>query len=622
METKSKGKASKHPVKKAKISPPKIQLREGMSLKDLSEKMEVKSKDLIHKLINKGLQASVNDIVNQSLIELISQEFGFEIELISIEEEMRIQAESQSKKLIVRPPVVTMMGHVDHGKTTLLDAIRHSNLVGRESGGITQHIGAYRVFYKNRPITFIDTPGHEAFTKLRARGAKMTDIVVLVVAADDGVMPQTREAINHAKAAGVPMIVAINKIDKLEGDSEKVKQQLSKEGLLVEEWGGDVICVEVSAKEKTNLEELLEMILLLSDVIEIKANPKVMAQGVILEARLDTKKGPVATVIIQFGTLRQREAFISGTCYGKVRALFDENGKAMKEAEPSTPVEVLGFSDVPSAGDFFQAVSNFNTAKKVVQHRLSQIKKEEPQRPERLTLDDFFKKIEEGKIKELPLIIKADVHGSVEVLTDILPDLSSDLAIKVRDKIETKDKARAEINQEKVKIKIIHSATGQITESDVLLASASNAIIIGYNTKPSQKILDLAKEENVEIRSYNVIYQLTEDIKKALTGMLEPVLKETYLGRAEIRRIFNIPKVGAIAGCYVLDGKIARNAEIRVIRDDEVIHLGRIASLKHLKENVTEVKKDYECGISLEKYKEIQEGDIIEAFITEKVKQG
>lgn len=598
MNPKNDRKTSKKTEKKAKKAPSKIQLREGKSLRDLSEEMGIRAKDIIEKLTEKGLRVSVNDIVNEGLAQRISQEFGFEIKLISIEEDVRIQAESRKKELIEKSPVVTMMGHVDHGKTTLLDAIRHSNLVGRESGGITQHIGAYRISHNNRPITFIDTPGHEAFTRLRARGAKMTDLVVLVVAADDGVMPQTKEAINHAKAAGVPMIVAINKIDKTEADVDRVKQQLSNEGLLVEEWGGETISVEVSAKEKINLKELLEMILLLSDVIEIKANPLVQAQGFVLETRLDTKKGPVATVIIQHGILKQGEAFVCGTTYGKVRALFDEIGKALKKAEPAMPVEILGFSDVPVAGDVFQVVSDFNLAKQLVQFRLSQVKKEETLRPEHLTLDDFFKKIEEGKVKELPLIIKADVHGSVEVLKDILPNLSGD----------------------EVKIKILHSATGQISESDIHLASASDAIVIGYNIKPSQKILDMAKEENVEIRSYNVIYQLTEDIERALSGMLEPTLKETYLGRAEIRRIFNISRVGVIAGCYVLDGKITRNAEVRIIRDDEVIHQGRIASLKHLKDNVTEVKKEQECGIGLEKFKDIQEGDIIEAFITEKVK--
>ncbi len=623
MESQEKKKKAKPKAKTTKDSPKKILLREGLSLKELSEKTEIKAKDIIKKLLACGYTIRVNDVIDESLAELISKEFGLEIELVSIEKETQIQAESDPKELIERPPVVTIMGHVDHGKTTLLDAIRQSNLVGKESGGITQHIGAYRVLHNNRPLTFIDTPGHEAFTRLRARGAKLTDIVVLVVAADDGVMPQTREAISHAKDAGVPIIVAINKIDKAEADIDKAKQQLSKEGLLVEGWGGDVISVEVSAKEKTNLDELLEMILLLSDVIEIKANPKVNAQGVVLEARLDAKKGAVVTVIIQHGILSQGDAFISGTCYGKTRAIFDENGKVLKKVEPSLPVEILGFSDVPEAGVFFQVVSDLETAKQISQYRLSQIKKEEPTRPEHLTLDELFKKIEEGEAKELPLIIKADVQGSVDVLTDILPKLSSDLAIKVGEKKEVKkDKSKEKIDREKVKMKIIHSASGNITESDVLLASTSNAIIIGYNTKPTQKILDLAKEEDVEIRSYNVIYELTEDIKKALSGLLEPIIKETYLGKAETRRIFSISRIGVIAGCYVIDGKITRNAEIRVIRNKEVIHQGRISSLKHLKNNVNEVTKDYECGIRLEKFKDFQEGDVIEAFVTEKIMPG
>lgn len=597
MENKDKKKSSQ-PEKKGKSAPRKIQIKEGTSIKDLSNLIGITSKELLSKLTRRGLNISVNYIISEDLAGQISEELSINITVVSLEKELRTQAEKSSKELVIRPPVVTMMGHVDHGKTTLLDAIRQSDLVGRESGGITQHIGAYRVLFKDRPITFIDTPGHEAFTKLRARGATITDIVVLVVAADDGVMPQTREAINHAKAAKVPIIVAINKMDKPEADAEKVKQQLSKEGLLVEEWGGDVISVDVSATEKTNLDELLEMILLLSDVVEIKANPNVQAQGVVLEARLDPKKGSVATIIIQHGILSQGKAFICGLNYGKVRAMFDEIGKGMKKAEPSVPVEVLGFSDVPTAGDIFQVVDDFNAAKQIAQFRSSQVKKEEIRRPEHLTLDELFKQIEEGAVKELSLIIKADVQGSTEVLSDILPNLSS----------------------EEVKIKIIHSATGNITERDVLLASASNAIIIGYNTKPSQKILDMAKEESVEIRSYNVIYQLTDDIKKALSGMLEPVLKETYLGRAEIRRVFNISRIGVIAGCYVQDGKINRNAEMRVIRDGEVIHQGRISSLKHLKENVTEIKKEFECGIGLDKFRDFQEGDIIEAFITEKVK--
>jgi len=625
MESQEKKKKAKPQAKTAKAAPKKILLREGLSLKELSEKTGIKSKDIIEKLEPSGYSINVNDVINESLADLISKEFGLNLELVSLEEEMQIQAKSDPKELVLRPPVVTIMGHVDHGKTTLLDAIRQSNLVGKESGGITQHIGAYRIFHNNRPITFIDTPGHEAFTRLRARGAHLTDIVVLVVAADDGVMPQTREAISHAKEAGVPIMVAINKIDKKEADVDKTKQQLSKEGILLEDWGGDIISVDVSAKEKTNLEELLEMILLLSDVIEIKANTKVQAQGVVLEARLDAQKGAVATVIIQQGILSQGDAFICGICYGKARALFDENGKPLKKVEPSMPVEILGLCDVPEAGDSFQVVSDLEAAKQISQYRQSKVKKEEPTRPEHLTLDELFKKIEVGEVKELPLIIKADVQGSVDVLADILPDLGIDLQIKAREPIKVrekteakKDKPKEKKDREKVRIKIVHSATGSITESDILLASAANAIIIGYNVKPSQKILDLAKKEKVEVRSYNVIYELTEDIKKAMFGMLEPTIKETYLGRAEIRRIFRISRVGVIAGCYVVDGKITRNAEARVIRNEEVVHKGRISSLKHLKDNVNEVTKEYECGIRLEKFKEFEEGDIIEAFLTEK----
>ncbi len=597
MDKLEKKKATKEKAKVPKRALQKILLREASSVKELSEKTETKAKDIIERMMQKGYDIGVNDAVDESLAKIISQEFGLDIELVSVEKDSRIQAESHPEDMVLKPPVVTIMGHVDHGKTTLLDAIRQSNIVSKEFGGITQHIGAYRVFYNNRPITFIDTPGHEAFTRLRARGAKVTDIVVLVVAADDGVMPQTREAINHARDAHVPLIVAINKIDKPQADVEKVKTQLSKEGLTVEDWGGDTISVEISAKEKTNLKELLEMILLLSDVIEIKANPKVKAHGVILEARLDAKKGPVATAIIQHGILSLGDAFLSGTCYGKARALFDENGRAMNRAEPSFPVEVLGFSDVPQAGDLFQVVDTADTAKQIVQHRLSQIK-EEPRRPEHLTLDALFKKMEAGSVRELPLIVKADVRGSVEVLADILPNLGND----------------------KIKIKIIHSGTGKITESDVLLALASNAIILGYNIKPDQKILNLSKEENVEIRTYNVIYELTQDLKKAASGMLEPAKKETHLGRAEVRRIFHITKVGAVAGCYVTDGKIIRNAEARVIRNNETIHQGRIISLKHIKDNVSEVTKDHECGIRLEKFKDFQEGDILEAFLTETIK--
>jgi translation initiation factor IF-2 len=593
----SKPKTSKKKAKaeKAPKVRPKFILREGMTLKEAAEKISVKPKDLVDKLAERGMMPDYGDLIDEALAVLIAPIADAHIEFLSYEEEVRRRAESQKDALVTRPPVVTIMGHVDHGKTTLLDAIKASNLIEKEWGGITQHIGAYRVTFDNRFITFIDTPGHEAFTQLRARGARVTDIVVLVIAADDGVMPQTREAISHAKAAGVPIMVAINKIDKPEASVDRVKQQLSKEGLLVEDWGGQVISVDVSAKEKTNLNELLEMILLLADVLEIKANPRVEAQGVVLEARMDPKKGPLATVIIQHGILSSGQAFISGITYGKVRALFDENGRLLKKAEPSMPVEILGYSDVPAAGDFFQVVPDLETAKRVVRHRLSKIKKEEPPRPEHFTLDELFKKFEQGDVKELPLIIRADVQGSVEVLHDILPPLSS----------------------EKIKIKIIHSATGSITESDVLLASASNAIILGYNVKPNPRISELAKQEKVEIRSYNIIYQLIEDIHRALAGMLEPIRKEVYLGRAEIRRLFQVPRVGTIAGCYILDGKITRNAEVKVMRGQEVVHQGRVSSLKRVKESVTEVSKGMECGVSLEGFKDIQEGDVIVAFFNE-----
>ncbi|MGA2586496.1 MAG: translation initiation factor IF-2 [Candidatus Aminicenantales bacterium] len=587
------------PAKESHKPRPVITLREGSTLKELAEKLKTRPKDIQKKLEAGGFAIGVNEYIDENLVGKIAGALGITIESVSVEKEMRLSAESKKADLVTRPPVVTIMGHVDHGKTTLLDAIRSSNLVDKESGGITQHIGAYRVVHNKRAITFIDTPGHEAFTQLRARGAKVTDIVVLVIAADEGVMPQTKEAINHAKAAGVPMIIAINKIDKPEANPDKIKRELQKEGILVEEWGGDVIGVEVSAKEKKNINELLEMILLLADVIEIKANPKIKAQGVVLEASLDAQKGPLATVIIQNGTLSVGESFLSGTAYGKVRALNDEHGKMLKSAGPSVPVEILGFSDVPQAGDFFQVLAGQEEARAIADYRRSRAPKAEVLKTAHITLDDLFKKIEVGEMKELPLILKADVQGSVEVLMGLLPSLSTD----------------------KVKIKIMQALTGTITESDILLASTSNAIVLGYNVKPSPKIQDMAQKENVQILSYKIIYQLTDDIKKAITGLLEPVIKETHLGRAQVRKIFKIPKIGIIAGCYVQDGKITRNAEIRIVRNKEIVYKGRISSLKHLKENVTEVKKDYECGIGLDKFKDLQEGDLIEAFITEKVYQ-
>jgi translation initiation factor IF-2 len=583
-------------------APPKprvnIQLREGWLLKDAAEAMKIRPKDLLEKLAAKGTPANLNDFVDADLAAAIARATHFDAEFITLDQAMRQRAEAGGDNLVPRSPVVTIMGHVDHGKTTLLDAIRSSNLVDKESGGITQHIGAYRVTVKNRTITFIDTPGHEAFTQLRSRGAKATDIVILVIAADDGIMPQTKEAIDHARAANVPIMVAINKIDKPEANAERVKQQLAKENLLVEDWGGKTISVDISARENRNVGDLLEMILLLSDVLEIKANPRVPAQGVVLEARLDSQKGPLATVIVQQGTLEQGQAFVSGQTMGKVRAMFDEHGKVLRSAGPSMPVEIMGFADVPVAGDPFQVMESAEAARQVVEFRKSRSKgKEAPRAGEGVTLDELFKKIEGGQAKELNLVLKGDVQGSVEVLSDVIPPLAT----------------------EKVKIKIVHAATGHITEADVLLASASKAIVVGYNVKPGPKTLELAKKEGVEIRTYSIIYQLTDDIKKALIGLLEPVIKESFQGRAEVRKVFQIPKVGAIAGCLVQDGRIVRNAEARVLRGREVVHQGRISSLKHLKENVTEVKKDYECGIGVGGFNDFQPGDTIETFVREKV---
>jgi len=591
---------AKKPVKapeapKARL---KVTFREGLTVMEAAERMKLKPKDLLDRLGVKGFMAEANDFVDEAFTEAVTKATNFDAEFVTLEEDFRRLAAAKPGETAPRAPVVTIMGHVDHGKTTLLDAIRSSNLVDKESGGITQHIGAYRVVAKGRPITFIDTPGHEAFTQLRSRGAKLTDIVVLVVAADDGVMPQTKEALDHARAANVPIIVAINKIDKPEADPGRVKQQLAKENLLVEEYGGKTIAVAISARDKKNIDELLEMVLLLSDIMELKANPKVPAQGVVLEAKLDSQRGPAATVIVQQGTLVSGQTFVCGASYGKIRAAFDEHGRPVKSAGPSVPVEVLGFSEVPQAGTYFQVVGDLATAKLVAEFRQSRIKKDEPVRPERSTLEELFKKVEEGQSKELVLVVKADVQGSVEVLQEIMPTLGT----------------------EKVKVRVAHAATGAINEADVLLASATNGVVIGYNVKPHPKILELAKKEGVEIRTYRIIYELTDELKKAVLGMLEPVIKETFLGRAEVRKVFQISKVGPIAGCYVSEGRIPRNAEVRLVRGKQVVHQGRIASLKHLKENVNEVKANYECGIALDKFQDIQPGDTIEAFVKEKVR--
>ncbi len=589
--------AAKPPVAAAPKPRPHARLREGATIKDLADRFKLKPRDLADKLGHKGYDLDITDIIDPSLAASLAADLNIILEIIPVEEAYRQEAAAKPELQTHRPPVVTIMGHVDHGKTTLLDAIRKSNLVGKESGGITQHIGAYQVTVNKKPITFIDTPGHEAFTQLRARGAKVTDIVILVVAAEEGLMPQTREAINHAKAAGVPMLIAINKVDKPEANPDRIKRELQKDGLLVEEWGGDIISVEISAKEKRNIPELLDMVLLMADVLDLKANAKARAQGVVLEARLDPKKGPLATVIIQNGTLNAGDAFVSGTTFGKVRAMNDDLGRTIKSAGPSVPVEVLGFAEVPKAGDLLQVLPSQDEARVIAEQRKAAVAKSEPQKQAAaISLDDLFRKAESGTVKELALILRADVQGSVEVLSGLLPSLSTD----------------------KVKIRIVHAATGSINESDIVLAQTTKAVILGYNIKPTPKIQEMAVKEKVEIRTYKIIYQLTDEIKKAMTGLLEPVIKETFLGRAQVRKIFRIPKIGTIAGCYILEGKIARNAEVRVIRAGMVLHKGKLSSLKHVKENVNEIKAGYECGLGLANFKDVQEGDMIEAFLTEK----
>jgi translation initiation factor IF-2 len=517
----------------------------------------------------------------------------------AVEEEQLIEEAVQDiSALVHRPPVVTIMGHVDHGKTSLLDAIRETKVTETEAGGITQHIGAYKVTLKGKEIVFLDTPGHEAFTSLRARGAKVTDVVVLVVAADDGVMPQTIEAIDHAKAANVPIVVAINKIDKPEANPTKVKNELAVHGIVSEEWGGKDIFVEVSAKKRIGIESLLEMILLQAEIMELKADPRRLSKGTIIEARLDRGRGPVATVLVQNGTLKVGNFFLSGTNYGKVRALIDDTGKRIYEAGPSTPVEVIGFSDVPTAGDIFTAVDDEKKARQIAMTRHQKQRLAEMARARKLTLDDLYAKIKDGEIRELNIIIKGDVQGSVEAMKE----------------------AFEQIVHAAVKVKVIHASVGGINESDVMLAAASNAIIIGFNVRPEAKAHQVAEKEGVDIRHYNIIYEAIEDIRKALEGLLEPTLKEKILGRAEVRQTYQVSRLGTIAGCYVLDGIVSRASEgIRIIRDNIVVYDGKLASLKRFKEDVREVQTGYECGIMIENYNDLKTGDILENYIIEKI---
>lgn len=548
-----------------------------------------------------GIVANINQDIDFETCELVAMEYDIELEhqvAKTYEETMQENAEEvdAEEDLVPRPPVVTIMGHVDHGKTSLLDAIRKTHVTEGEAGGITQHIGAYTVECNGRMITFIDTPGHEAFTSMRARGAQVTDVVILVVAADDGIMPQTVEAINHSKAAGVPIIVAVNKIDKPESNPERVKQQLTEHGLVCEDWGGDTICVPVSAKKQQNLDELLEMVLLQADVLDLKANPNKAAKGTIIEAQLDKGRGPVATVLVQNGTLKIGDPIVAGIAYGRVRAMMNDKGENVKTAGPSCPVEVLGFNEVPSAGDIMNVAE---VSKKVAEERRNRIKAEQLKNLSKVSLEDLFSHIAEGEVKTLNIVVKADVHGSVEAVKQALEKLSN----------------------EEVCVKCIHGGVGAITESDVMFASASNAIVIGFNVRPDSGARNLAEQEKVDVRTYRIIYQAIEDVENAMKGMFKPVFKEVHLGTISVRNTFKVSSVGTIAGAYVQDGKVQRNAQVRVVRDGVVIHEGQIASLRRFKDDVREVAAGYECGIGIENFNDIHEGDVIEAYTMEEVKR-
>jgi translation initiation factor IF-2 len=578
-----------------------ITLAEGMTVKDLADKLDVRVKDLLAKLLMKRLMMTINSTLDTETATMLAREFGADVQMRSFEEELLETGgeDSSPADIVTRAPVVTVMGHVDHGKTSLLDAIRQARVAEREAGGITQHIGAYHVTINNRDIVFLDTPGHEAFTLMRARGAKVTDIVILVVAADDGVMPQTREAIDHAKAANVPIIVAINKIDKPNANAERVKRELTELELMPEDWGGKTVTVEVSAKKKQNIDLLLEMILLVSEIGELKANPKRSATGTVLEAKLDKGRGPVATVLVQDGTLSVGDTFIAGPIVGRVRALIDDRGRPTKAAGPSTPVEVLGLTGLPQPGDIFQ-VADAAKARQIATFREEQAKTRAlGAKGGRLTLESLQAQIAEGGMKELPIIIKADVQGSAEVLADTLQKLSD----------------------EKVKIRIIHAGVGAVNESDVLLASASNAVIIAFNVRPDRNAEEIAARERVDIRPHSVIYNVTDEMKKAMAGMLEPTFKEVRLGVADVRNIFKVPKFGTIAGCMVIEGRITRAGETqaRLVRDNVTVYEGKIGSLKRFKDDVSEVKTGFECGIGFEKFNDLKVGDKIEVFTMERV---
>ena len=579
-----------------------IEIGDTITVKELCEKLGKPANDVIKNLIFLGVMAGVNQEIDFATAEKLCEKYEVlvekkenEVELEAFEEDTDVVEEN----LVKRPPIVTIMGHVDHGKTSLLDAIRHAKVTASEAGGITQHIGAYTVSLNGEKITFLDTPGHEAFTAMRARGAQVTDIVILVVAADDGIMPQTKEAINHCKAANVPMIVAINKIDRAGANIDRVKQELTEHGLVSEDWGGDTICVPVSAKTGENLESLLEMVLLTAEMQELTADPNRKAKGTVIEAKLDKGRGSVASLLIQNGTLNVGDSILVGSTYGRIRAMFDDRGKKIKSAGPSIPVEILGLSEVPAAGDRFIVCKDEKTARNMAELRKQKIKADSHQASNRVSLEDLYSQIQEGKVKELAIVVKADVQGSVEAIRQSLEKLSTD----------------------DVKVRVIHGAVGAITETDVTLAAASNALVIGFNVRPDGNATVQAEKENIEIKTYRIIYDAIEDVKSAMIGMLEPEYKEVVNGKAEVRMTYKISNVGTIAGCYVTDGKIVRNSEIRVIRDGIVIFESTLASLKRFKDDAKEVAKGYECGLSVEKFNDLKEGDVIESFTMEAIKR-
>ncbi|WP_425060903.1 Translation initiation factor IF-2 [Sporomusa carbonis] len=583
---------------KAEMPKPKsIKIGESITVKELAGKMGREVGEVIKKLMMLGTMASINQEVDFDTASILGGEFGVDVEAIPPEEDPTEipEIEDEEKDLVYRPPVVTVMGHVDHGKTSLLDSIRQTHVTSQEAGGITQHIGAYQVMCQGKKIVFLDTPGHEAFTAMRARGAQVTDIAILVVAADDGVMPQTIEAINHAKSAKVPIIVAINKIDRPGANPDRVKQQLAEYQLIPEEWGGDTIMVPVSAHQKTGISDLLEMILLVAEMLDLKANPNRLAYGTIIEAKLDKGRGPVSTVLVQKGTLRIGDSIIAGTAYGKVRAMVNDRGEKVKKAEPATPVEVLGLADVPQAGDILVAVDE-RTARAVAEKRMAKKRTEEIKQSQKVSLDDLFKQIQEGNLKDLNIVIKADVQGSIEALRQSLLN----------------------IKNKEVRVNIVHAGVGAINESDVMLAAASNALIIGFNVRPDGNARKAADSEKIDIRTYRVIYDAINDVEAAITGMLAPEFKEVILGRAEVRQVISIPKT-VVAGSYVTEGKITSTAQVRLIRNGIVIHEGKLESLRRFKDDVREVAQGYECGITIEKFRDIKEGDIIEAFTMEEV---